>query len=79
MGRLKRFIHRNIYGYDLTPKGECLRIYVDKLSDGTLDSRISAYDEMIYKAQSLLESRENISLSFQETAELMSAYFSEYY
>ena len=79
MGRLKRFIHRNIYGYNLTPKGECIRRYVDKISDGSLDSRISVYDEVIYKAQSLLESKENVSFSFQETAELMSAYFSEYY
>ena len=67
-----------MYGRELTPKGECLKAYLNKIEQGSED-HIVPYDEYVYRAQSLLKERHNIELDYMETVNLMTSYFSEYF
>ena len=78
MGRIKRFIRRNFFKRQLTPKGECLKAYLTDLLNGS-ENHIAQYDEIICNAQNSLKQNFGFDFSFIETVELMSSYFSEYY
>lgn len=78
MSRIKRFIRKHLFKKELTPKGECLRRYLIDLLNGS-ENHITSYDEIIYNAQESLKQNFGFNLSFIETVELMSSYFSEYY
>lgn len=73
---IKKWVRRN--SLELTPRGECLARYCNSLTKGN-ENHIEAYDQTIYYIKSLLEEKYHTELSFNETAELMSSYFSDYF
>lgn len=62
----------------LTPKGECLRIYLDRIINGS-DEHIAAYDEVVYSIIKNMKHMYNIDIDYKDAVELMSTYFTEYY
>ena len=78
INRIKNWYYSKFCRRELTPYGECLRAYLERLENGSTD-HIHAYDETILHVKNSLADRFGIEVDYMETVNLMSSYFSEYF
>lgn len=70
---LKSFWNKNIKyrNAQLTPKGECFKKYCENINSSSLNSKISAYEDFIYYIKDMIEEECSLSLTREETVELI--------